>query len=105
MDDQHDLMTDVMMDASRVNRNCVRHDLMTDVNLDVMNHHVMLMVYLSKSCDRMSHDRLQCDHQMKLRHDTNRMDVMILDGTNLDGKIPVGKLKNSGAMNSDARMV
>jgi hypothetical protein len=55
---------------------------------------------LNTNCDRMSHDHLRCDHQMMRHRDTNRMDWM-----NLDGKIPVGKLKNSGAMNSDARMV
>jgi hypothetical protein len=53
----------------------------------------------------MSHDHLRCGHRKMRRRDTNRTDGMILDVTNLDGKIPVGKLKNSGAMNSDARMV
>ena len=43
----------------------------------------------------MSHDRLRFDRQMMRHHDTNRM-----DGKNLDGK-----MKNSGAMNSDAKMI
>ena len=84
------------LDASRVNRNCVRRDLnldanllnrsyaprdrKMDVNLDAMSHHVMLMGDQSKSCDRMSHDHLQCDHRMMRRHDTSRnLVVMILD--------------------------
>ena len=82
------------------NRNCVRHDQKMDANLDAMSRRVKLMVYLSMSCDRMSHDHLQCDRQMMRHRDKNRMDGMILDGMNL-----VGKLKNSGAMNSDARMI
>ena len=53
----------------------------------------------------MSHDHLRYDHLMMRRHDTNRMDVMILGGMNPDVKTLVGKLKNSGAMNSDARMI
>jgi hypothetical protein len=58
------------------------------------------MDYLNMNCDRMSHDHLRCGH-LKMRHrDTNRMAEMTLDG-----KILVGKLKNSGAMNSDARMI
>ena len=68
------------LDASRVNRNCVRRDRKMDVNLDAMSHHVMLMGDQSKSCDRMSHDHLQCDHRMMRRHDTSRnLVVMILD--------------------------
>jgi hypothetical protein len=51
-----------------------------DANLDVMNHHVMLMVYLNMNCDRMSHDHLRYDRQMMRHHDTSRMDEMILDG-------------------------
>jgi hypothetical protein len=88
-----------LMGASRVNRNYAPRDLMMDANLDAMSHHVMLMVYLSMSCDRKSHDHLRCDRQLMRHRDTNRM-----DGMNLDGKILDGKLKNSGAMNSDARM-
>ena len=53
----------------------------------------------------MSHDHLQCDHQMMRHRDTNRMDVKNLGGMNPDVKTLVGKLKNSGAMNSDARMI
>ena len=53
----------------------------------------------SKSCDRMSHVHLRYDRQMKRRRDMNRK-----VGMNLDGKILDGTLKNSGAMNSDARM-
>jgi hypothetical protein len=78
-DDRNDLKTD----ASRVNRNCVRHDRKMDENLDAMNHHVMLMVYRSKSCDRMSHDHLRCGHLKMRRRDMNRM-----DGKNLDGNHP-----------------
>jgi len=43
---------------------------------------VKLMVYLSKSCDRMSHDHLRCGHLKMRRRDMNRM-----DGKNLDGKM------------------
>jgi hypothetical protein len=80
----HDLrMSDPLVyrktDASRANRNCVRHDRKMDANLDVKNLHVMLMVYLSKSCDQMSHDHLRCAHQMMRHRDTNRMDVKNLD--------------------------
>jgi hypothetical protein len=82
-DDRSDLKTD----GNHVNRNYAPRDLMMDGNLDAMSHHVKLMVYLSMSCDRMSHDRSQCDHQMKLRHDTNRMDGMNLGGKNPDGKM------------------
>lgn len=96
MDDQNDLM----MVVNLLNRNCALHDQNLVANSDAKNLHVMLMVYLNKSCDRMSHDHLQCDHQMMRRHDTNRMDVMILDGMN-----PDVKMMNSGAMNSDARMI
>jgi hypothetical protein len=66
--------------ANRVNRNCALPDLNRDASLDGMNHHVMLMVYLSKSCDRMSHDHLRCDRQMMRHRDTNRLDGMDLDG-------------------------
>jgi hypothetical protein len=51
-----------------------------DANLDAMSRRVKLMVYLSMSCDRMSHDHLQCDRQMMRHRDKNRMDGMILDG-------------------------
>jgi hypothetical protein len=95
-----DLSIDPPCYVSHVNRNCVRHDRNLVVTMVVKNHHVMLMVYLSMSCDRMSHDHLRYDHQMMRHRDKNRMDGMILDGMNL-----VGKLKNSGAMNSDARMI
>ena len=88
-----------------MNRNYAPRDLMMVGNLDAMSHHVKLMVYLSMSCDRMSHDHLRCDRQMMRHRDTNRMDGMILGGKIPVGKIPVGKLKNSDAMNSDARMV
>jgi hypothetical protein len=104
-DDLNDLNLDVMMDVSHVNRNCARRDLKMDVNLVVKNLHVKLMVYLSMSCDRMSHDHLRYDRQMMRHRDTNRMAEMNLDGKILVGKILVGKLKNSGAMNSDARMI
>ena len=36
------------------------------------------------SCDRMSHDHLQCDLQMMRHRDTNRMDVKNLGVKNLD---------------------
>jgi hypothetical protein len=49
---------------------------------------------LSMNCDRMSRDHLRYDRQMMRHRDTNRMDVKNLGGT----------MKNSGAMNSDARM-
>ena len=75
----NDLLDDLNLDANHVNRNCVRRDQMTDVNLDGMNLHVKLMDDLSKSCDRMSHDHLRCDHQMMRHRDTNRMDVKNLD--------------------------
>jgi hypothetical protein len=53
----------------------------------------------------MSRDHLRCGH-LKMHHrDTNRTDVMNLDVMIPDGKNLVGKLKNSGAMNSDARMI
>jgi hypothetical protein len=47
---------------------------MTDVNLDAMSHRVKLTGDRSTSCDRMSRDHLQCDHQMMRHRDTNRMD-------------------------------
>ena len=53
----------------------------------------------------MSRDHLRCDHLMMRHHDTNRMDGKNPDGKNLDVMTLVGKLKNSGATNSDARMV
>ena len=96
MDDRNDLNLDV----SRVNRNYAPRDLKMDVNSDAMSHRVKLTGDRSMSCDRMSHDHLRCDHLMMRHRDTNRVDVMNLDGKNLDGK-----LKNSGATNSDARMV
>jgi hypothetical protein len=73
-----------LMGASRVNRNYAPRDLKMDANLVVMNRPVKLMVYLSKSCDRMSHDHLRCDRQMMRHRDTNRM-----DGMNLDGKMKI----------------
>jgi hypothetical protein len=73
-------LDDLNLVASRVNRNCVRRDRKTDVNLDVMSRRVKLMVYLSKSCDRMSHDHLRYDRQMMRHRDKNRMDGMILGG-------------------------
>ena len=75
----YDLLDDPNLDANRVNRNCVRHDQMTDVNLDAMSHRVKLTGDRSTSCDRMSRDHLQCDHQMMRHRDTNRMDVKNLD--------------------------
>ena len=75
----HDPKMVVNLDVSRVNRNCVRHDQMTDVNLDAMSHRVKLTGDRSTSCDRMSRDHLQCDHQMMRHRDTNRMDVKNLD--------------------------
>jgi hypothetical protein len=70
---------DLNLDANHVNRNCAPHDPKMDANLDAMSHHVMLMVYLSKSCDPMSHDHLRYDRQMMHHRDTNRMDEMNLD--------------------------
>jgi hypothetical protein len=122
-DDHHDVLVchrtnvtgdrnDLNLDASRVNRNYVRRgrktvlmkchlvDLSIDPECYVMSHRVMLMVCLSKSCDRMSRDHLRYDHQMMRRHDTNRMDVK-----NLDGKRMVAKMKNSGAKIPVARMI
>jgi hypothetical protein len=114
----YDLLGDRSLGASRVNRRTgvhlnaqlvyehrvdltidpecfVRHDPKLGENLDVKNLHVRLKVYLNMNCDRMSRDHLRCGH-LKMHHrDTNRTDVMNL----------VGKLKNSGAMNSDARMI
>jgi hypothetical protein len=96
-DDRNDLKTD----GNHVNRNYAPRDLMMDAsldvslclrmsdrlgghlmgaNLDAMNRRVKLMVYLSKSCDRMSHDHLRCDRQMMRHRDTNRMDEKNLDG-------------------------
>jgi hypothetical protein len=80
--DRHDVLVDhhmngpddLMMDGNHVNRNYAPRDLMMDANLDAMNHHVMLMVYRSKSCDRMSHDHLRCGHLKMRRRDMNRMD-------------------------------
>jgi hypothetical protein len=80
----NDPLDDHLMDGSRVNRNYAPRDLMMDGNLDAMSHHVMLMVYLSMSCDRMSHDHLRCDRQLMRHRDTNRM-----DGMNLDGKMKI----------------
>ena len=75
-----DRLDDRKMDGNHVNRNCAPRDRKMDVNLDAMSHHVMLMGDQSKSCDRMSHDHLQCDHRMMRRHDTSRnLVVMILD--------------------------
>jgi hypothetical protein len=95
-----DLLDDHSMVVSHVNRNYAHHDRKTDVNrvnrnyvppdlnrgasLVVMNHHVKLMVYLSMSCDRMSHDHLRCGHLKMRRRDMNRM-----DGMNLDGKMKI----------------
>ena len=83
MDASHDhrmnVTDDLNLDVSRVNRNCVRRDLKMDVNLDVMSHRVKLTGDRSTSCDRMSRDHLQCDHQMMRHRDTNRMDVKNLD--------------------------
>jgi hypothetical protein len=92
MDDDHrDVLVDHHMngmgdrktDGNHVNRNYAPRDPKMDVNLDAMSHRVMLMVCLSKSCDRMSRDHLRCDHLMMRRHDMNRM-----DGKNLDGNHP-----------------
>jgi len=79
-----DPLDDLMTDVNRVNRNYAPRDRKMGANLDAMNRRVKLMVYLSKSCDRMSHDHLRCDHQMMRHHDTNRM-----DGKNLDGKMKI----------------
>jgi hypothetical protein len=105
-DDRHDVLVGRRMnvmddrnDLKMVLKKCHRVDLPIDPECYAMNRHVMLTVYLSKSCDRMSHDHLRCDRQMMRHRDTNRM-----DGMNLDVKNPDGKMKNSGAMNSDARM-
>jgi hypothetical protein len=87
-------LDDRKTDENHVNRNYAPRDLKMDANLVVKNLHVKLMVYLCKNCDRMSHDHLRYDRRMMRRHDTNQMDV----------KNPDGKMKNSGAMNSDARM-
>jgi hypothetical protein len=70
----NDLPGGHLMDGNRVNRNYVRRDLMMVVTMDVKNLHVMLMVYLSKSCDRMSRDHLRYDRQMMRHRDTNRTD-------------------------------
>jgi hypothetical protein len=78
MDDRNDLKTD----GNHVNRNYAPRDLMMDGTKDAMSRHVKSMVYLSMSCDRMSHDHLRCDRQMMRHRDTNRM-----DGMNLDGKM------------------
>jgi hypothetical protein len=80
----NDLLDDLNLVASRVNRNCVRRDRNLGANFDAMNHHVKSMVYLSMSCDRMSRDHLRCGHLKMHRHDTNRM-----DGKNLDGKMKI----------------
>lgn len=80
---------DRKMDGNHVNRNCAPRDRRMDVNLDGMNLHVMLMVCLNKSCDRMSHDHLRCDHQMMRHHDTNRMGGQNLDVKNLKTDDPM----------------
>ena len=74
-----DLMKDGNLDVSRVNRNYALRDRKMDVNLDAMSHRVKLTGDRSTSCDRMSRDHLQCDHQMMRHRDTNRMDVKNLD--------------------------
>jgi hypothetical protein len=99
MDDRNDLKMDGNLDVNRglrmnvtgdlnlggnhVNRSCAPHDRNLDVTIFVKNLPVMLMVYLSKSCDRKSHDHLRCGHRMMRHRDTNRM-----DGKNLDGNHP-----------------
>jgi hypothetical protein len=79
-----DLLVGHLMDGSHVNRNYAPRDRKMGANLDAMNRRVKLMVYLSKSCDRMSHDHLRCGHLKMRHHDTNRM-----DGKNLDGKMKI----------------
>jgi hypothetical protein len=79
-----DPLDDLMTDVNRVNRNYAPRDRKMGANLDAMNRPVKLMVYLSKSCDRMSHDHLRCGHLKMRHHDTNRM-----DGKNLDGKMKI----------------
>jgi hypothetical protein len=37
------------------------------------------MVFQNMSCDRMSHDHLQCDRRTMRHRDTNRIDAMNLD--------------------------
>ena len=84
------VMDDLTMGVNRAIRNCVRRDRNLDANLDVMSHRVMLMGDLNMSCDRMSHDHLQCDHLMMRRHDTNQnLVVMTLDVKNPDGKMKI----------------
>jgi hypothetical protein len=104
----NDQLDDLTMDVSRVNRRSgvhlnaqmvhdhrvdltidpecyVRRDRNLDVTMVVKNLHVKLLVYLSKSCDRMSHDHLQFVHLMMRHRDKN----LNLDGTNLDGKMKI----------------
>jgi hypothetical protein len=123
-----DLLGGPNLDASRVNRSCALRDrslgAMMDVNLcrrmnvtddrrdlnlvvkmDAMSHHVKLMVYLNTSCDRMSHDHLQCGHLMMHHRDTNRMDGMNLVGKMKNSDAKNSDAKNSDAKNSDARMI
>jgi hypothetical protein len=78
-----DRMDDLNLDVSRglrINVTDDRNDLKMGANLDGMNLHVRLKAYLNKSCDRMSHDHLQCDLQMMRHRDTNRTDAMNLGG-------------------------
>ncbi len=83
---RHDQNLVVMTDVNHVNRNSAPRDLTMGGNSDVKNLRVMLMAYLSMSCDRMSRDHLRCDHLMMRHRDMNRMDEMNLDGKILDGK-------------------
>ena len=76
----NDLLYDLNLDVNLLNRNYAPRDLKTDGNLGAMSRRVMLMDDPSKSCDRMSHDHLRCDHQMMRHRDMNRMDEMNLDG-------------------------
>lgn len=99
-DHRMNVTDDRNLDGNHVNRNYAPRGLKMDVNLDAMSHHAMLMDDLSMNCDRMSRDHLRCGH-LKMRHrDKNQM-----GGKNLDVMILDGKLKNSDAMNSDARMI
>jgi hypothetical protein len=79
-----DQLDDLMTGVSRVNHKYVRRDPNLVVKMGGMRHRVKLMVYLNRSCDRMSHDHLQYDRLLMRHRDTNRM-----DGKNLDGKMKI----------------
>jgi hypothetical protein len=79
-----DVMTDGNLYHRRNDPLDDHHDLNLVVKMGGMRHRVKLMVYLNRSCDRMSHDHLQYDRLMMRHRDTNR-----IDGKNLGGKMKI----------------